>query len=134
MKKIALIAVATLALAACAGPASGQTPPRTTMVMVNLENPARPWIWIDQEPIIVRGKAVMVWQIATEGYEFPKDGIVFQTGAKQFTDCGPEGKIYRCTNTFAQMGRFKYTIKVQPAKDAKVPKTGPLDPTVVNDR
>lgn len=97
------------------------------MVMVD-----RQYLWIDQEPIIVRGKDVtIVWRIATPGYEFPPDGIVFQTGRDQFTNCAPKGEIFQCLDRNTQRGRFKYTIKVRPTGKERTPE--PLDPTVMND-
>lgn len=122
-----LVAGATILLAACAGLVSAQTP-RATKVMVDQDD-----VWIDQEPIIVRSKGTMiVWEIATEGYEFPKDGVVFKSGGAQFT-CESLGKIFRCVDAYQQKGRFKYIIKVQPVKGSNVPKAAPLDPTVMND-
>lgn len=113
------------------------------MVMVNADTPTRPWIWIDQEPIIVRSQKVrIVWQIATEGYEFPKDGIVFTKAPPDEFVCGIDEKdprIFACVDRNSQGStsgpvRYKYTIKVQPAKGAKLPQPPRLDPSVWNDR
>lgn len=140
MRKIALVALATVVLAGCTGLATGQTSPKTTMVMVNTENPARPWIWIDQEPIIVRGKAVtIVWQIGTAGYEFPDNGIVFdpKTTPKDEFQCKlgdtKERQTFECLNRNSkQPARYKYTITLRATQGQAQPR--PLDPTVVNDR
>lgn len=127
MKKIALAAVAMTVLAACQTSALTQkSGPRETRVMVNKQ-----LLWIDQEPIIVRDKDVtIVWRITTPGYEFPKDGIVFQDPG-QFVKCVARGTIFQCVDTNSKQGRFKYTIKVERsgAKDHPLP----LDPFVVND-
>jgi hypothetical protein len=133
MRKIGLIAVGAIVLAACAGLAedagTGQSapkPPRETRVMVDEQ-----LLWIDQEPIIVRGKDVtIVWRITTKGYEFPKDGIVFQDPS-QFVKCVAKGTTFQCVDTNSAKGRFKYTIKVERsgAKDHPLP----LDPSVMND-
>ena len=134
MRKTVLIALATVVLAACAGLASAQTPPRTTMVMVNTENAARPWIWVDQEPIIVRGKAVaIVWQIAADGYEFPDDGIVFPKAPKGEFACkvGEKRQSFQCIDSNSKPFEHKYTIKVRPIGKGTAPKE--RDPWVVND-
>jgi hypothetical protein len=137
-RKIASIAVTAIVLAACAGLAPAQlSVPRTTKVMVNADTPTRPLIWIDQEPIIVRSKGVTItWEIVTKGYEFPPDGIAFQdkSALDQFVNCQAKGPIFQCLDRNTEPNRFKYTIRVQPAKGAKVPQPPPLDPWVVNDR
>lgn len=98
--------------------------------MVNTQVPDRPLLWIDQEPIIVRGSGVtIIWEIATKGYEFPSDGIVFQD-PRQFT-CESKGRIFQCVDTNTQRGQFKYTIRVRSTGKEKDPR--PLDPTVMND-
>ena len=142
--KITSIAVAAIVLTACAGAAQSQTPgPRTTKVEINTGTAERPLIWIDQEPIIVRSQKVRIeWQIATEGYEFPKDGIVFTKAPPDEFVCGVDEKdrrIFACVDRNSQGStsgpvRYKYTIKVQPAKGAKVPQPPRLDPSVWNDR
>jgi hypothetical protein len=134
MRNIALTAVATIVLAACAGLAedagtgqSGSKPPRETRVMVDKD-----LLWIDQEPIIVRGKDVtLTWRITTKGYEFPNDGIVFQDPS-QFVKCVAKATIFQCVDTNSASGRFKYTIKVERSGGKDHPQ--PLDPFVVNDR
>lgn len=89
-------------------------------------------LWIDQEPIIVRGRNVtIIWEIATPGYEFPSDGIVFHTGRDQFINCAPKGRIFQCLDRYTERGRFKYTIQVRPTGKERAPE--PLDPTVMND-
>jgi hypothetical protein len=138
--KIASIAVTAIVLAACAALASAQTPV-STKVMVNTQNADRPLIWIDQEPIIVRSpKVKIVWLIASEGYEFPDDGIVFPKAPKGEFVCAVEEKdrrIFACVDSNSKPARHKYTIKVRPTKGAKLPPPeppAPLDPWVVNDR
>lgn len=129
MRKVALIAVAAIALAACADPANSQsTGPRPTRVMVNKQ-----LLWIDQEPIIVRGgkEVAIVWQIATKGYEFPDDGIVFKEGKEQFVSCAAKGQVFQCLDRNTERGRFKYTIRVVRRGTKEGPE--PLDPWVVND-
>jgi hypothetical protein len=144
MKKLALIAVAIIVLAACAGLAepvgTGQTSPgqpRETRVMVN-----RQLLWIDQEPIIVRGNNVtLTWRIATTGYEFPKDGIVFEAKAPpgEFQCRAVDRQSFVCVDRNSEVKtepvRYKYTIKVE-RSGARDPKDHPhpLDPFVVNDR
>ena len=132
MKKIAVMAAASL-LAACASLASAQTP-TATKVMVN-EKGKIPLIWIDQEPIIVRGTNVTItWVIGTTGYEFPDNGIVFAgDAAKEFTPCqvSEKGQVFRCVDRNTKPGLYKYTINVRPSGKGTAPKA--LDPTVMND-
>ena len=127
MKRIVLIALATaVALAACA---TLEKPglPRETAVTVDGS-----YIVVDQEPIVVRGQNVtIVWRIATSGYEFPPDGVVFRDARDQFISCAPKGNIFQCLDRNTEKGRFKYTIKVRPTGTARAPH--PLDPTVMND-
>jgi hypothetical protein len=136
-RKIASIAVTAIVLAACAGLASAQTP-LATKVMVNTDIPDRPLIWIDQEPIIVRGQKVkIVWLIGSDGYEFPDDGIVITKAPQDEFVCGVDEKdrrIFACVDRNSVRARYKYTITVRPAKGAKVAQPKPLDPWVVNDR
>jgi hypothetical protein len=122
-------ATATILLAACASLALGQTP-KTTKVMVNTDQPDRPLIWIDQEPIIVRSRTIITWEIATAGYAFPSNGIVFQDKA-QFVNCESKGRVFQCMDTRTQRGQFKYTINVRSTEKQKDPR--PLDPSVMND-
>jgi hypothetical protein len=133
--KIASVAVTAIVLAACAGLASAQTPV-STKVMVNGANTEKPLIWIDQEPIIVRSqKVTIVWLIASEGYEFPNDGIVFPNAPKGEFVCAVEKndrRIFTCVDSNSKPAQHKYTIKVQPPKGTKPPP--PLDPSVWNDR
>ena len=132
MQKTALVAVATLVLLACAGFVEAQAP-KTTNVMVNepTTKGGERLLWIDQEPIIVRGKDVTItWKITTKGYEFPKDGIVFQDPS-QFIKCAGKGTTFTCVDTNSAKGRFKYTIKVERSGSKDHPQ--PLDPWVVND-
>ncbi len=128
MKKTVLIAVAAaVVLAACVTmEAEKAGTPRETTVTVNGN-----YIVVDQEPIIVRGQNVtIVWRIATSGYAFPSDGVVFRDPRGQFT-CQPKGHIFLCQDRNTERGSFKYTIKVVSTGTAKTPY--PLDPTVMND-
>lgn len=127
MKAIALIAISVIVAAACAGLASAQTP-MDTKVMVN-ENGKTPLIWIDQEPIIVRGNNVTItWRIATKGYVFPADGIAFHD--PQFK-CEGKGQVFRCVDANKTPGSFKYRIKV--IRTGASGLSPELDPTVMND-
>jgi hypothetical protein len=129
MKRIPVIA-ATILAAACAGLASAQTP-TITKVMVNTANPKSPLLWVDQEPIIVRGKKVKIeWQIATPGYEFATRGIEFLHRG-QFVDCSGKGQSFECFDLNTVQGPFKYIINVRSTE--KQPNPRPLDPTVMND-
>jgi hypothetical protein len=141
MKKSALIAVATIVLLACARFAEAQTP-TATKVMVNepVIKPGQPLIWIDQEPIIVRGTNVWIeWRIATKGYEFPDNGIVFddkdKDAAGQFLKCAPsiDRQSFRCLDRNTVKRAFKYYINVQGIGGKPSLKTLTLDPWVVND-
>ena len=130
MRTIAL-AIATILLAACAGLASAQTPTITKVMVNTARSPAL--LWVDQEPIIVRGKRVKIeWQIATPDYEFATRGIEFQHKG-QFVDCSGKGQTYSCVSLNTVQGPFKYTITVQPVQGTKVPTAKRLDPTVMND-
>jgi hypothetical protein len=130
MKK-AFIALAMTVLAACAGLVSGQTGPRTTKVMVNQD-----LLWIDQEPIIVRGTNVrIVWQIAAKGYEFPDDGIVFEKAPADEFQCRilDKRQTFQCVDRNSGPARYKYTIRLRrTGGEGNNPQ--PLDPWVVNDR
>lgn len=128
MKKTVLIALATaVLLAACATVEEKPRLPRETTVTVDGE-----YIVVDQEPIVVRGQNVTIgWRIATPGYEFPPDGVVFQEPRGQFINCAPKGNLFQCLDRNTVKGRFKYTIKVRPTGTARTPY--PLDPTVMND-
>ena len=132
MNKTTAVRVATMVLLAYAGVAGAQAPKQTN-VMVNepTTKGGQRLLWIDQEPIIVRGKDVTItWKITTKGYEFPKDGIVFQDPS-QFIKCAGKGTTFTCVDTNTAPGRFKYTIKVERSGSKDHPQ--PLDPWVVND-
>src|SRR5712691_5594864 len=130
MKRTVLIALATaVVLAACAALEEKERRPRETNVTVDEK---QAYLVVDQEPIIVRGQDVtIVWRIATSGYEFPPDGVVFRDARYQFISCAPKGNIFQCLDRNTEKGRFKYTIKVRPTGTARAPH--PLDPTVMND-
>jgi len=131
MKNSSLVAVATLVLLACAGFARAQTPASTKVMVNDATKVGQRLIWIDQEPIIVRGKGVtLTWTITTKGYEFPKDGIVFQDPG-QFKCTLKGATTFTCVDANSAPGRFKYTIKVERSGSKDHPQ--PLDPTVVND-
>ena len=136
MTKTAFVAVATIVLLACAGVAEAQGP-NPTNVRVNepIAKGGQPLIWIDQEPIIVRGKGVkIVWQIPSTvtGYQFAKNGIVFLKAPPGEFVCelGEKGQSFSCVDANSKPARYKYTINL-----LGIGKTSPkpLDPWVVND-
>jgi hypothetical protein len=126
-KTIGLAAMASVALAACAlfgekeFPLSGN--PLDTDVRVNGK-----YAVVSQEPIVVRGPAVITWNLRSSGYEFPPDAIQFKDPA-QF-NCAAQGVVMQCKDAHTQKGLFKYTIRVRNPATGAVAES---DPTVMND-
>ncbi|HEX9432156.1 MAG TPA: hypothetical protein VF936_05135 [Burkholderiales bacterium] len=131
-----LIVAAAAVLAGCnalqgVGPAVRD--PRVTSATVE-----EGYIVLDQEPIVVRSTgAKIIWRIATQGYEFPANGITFKQPTNEIINCGPTGGphpiMFQCTGTKATpKAKFPYTINII---DSSNPSGPPLsfDPTVMND-
>lgn len=134
MLKTALLVVAASAvtLAGCAGLPEKGAGPRVTKATV--ENG---YVVIDQEPIVIRGKGKIIWEVTTPGYEFAPNGIEFKNpgppyknAAEEFR-CAREGAIFHCDAAYSQRGAmYRYTIRVQPVGGGRVIE---FDPSVVND-
>ena len=142
MLKTALLVVAASAvtLAGCAGLPEKGAGPRVTNVTV--ENG---YVVIDQEPIVIRGKGRVTWNVITPGYEFAPNGIEFKNPGPPYKDaadecrCAREGKregaresaIFHCDAAHSQRGAmYRYTIRVQPLGGGRVIE---FDPTAMND-
>lgn len=140
MMKTALKAVTTLLLLACTGFAQAQAPTATKIMVNEATKAGQPLIWINQEPIIVRGNNVTIeWRIATKGYEFPDNGILFddtdKDAADQFVNCqrSADRQSFRCLDKNTIKRAFKYHINLQGIGGKPSLKTLTLDPWVVND-
>lgn len=126
-KRIGITAMASLALAACAQLGEKEFPltgnPLDTDVRVNGK-----FAIVSQEPIVVRGPAVITWNLRTSGYEFAPDAIQFKD-AQQFS-CSARGTVAQCKDTHTQRGFFKYTIRLRNPATGAVAES---DPSVMND-
>lgn len=127
MRKIGIAAMASVLLAACATP-TDEFPltgnPRDTDVQANGNRAV-----VSQDPIVVRGPAVITWNVRSSGYEFPPDAIQFNDPAGQFT-CTARGVVLQCNDAYTQKGVFKYTIRVRNPATGAVAES---DPSVMND-
>jgi hypothetical protein len=87
---------------------------------------------VDSETVQVsRGNSPNItWQMISAGYTFPSNGIVFASGASQFSECHVEanGRRFTCKDRNTEAGKFKYTVNISGS-----PAVPPLDPWVVND-
>ncbi|HET7364183.1 MAG TPA: hypothetical protein VFJ70_11510 [Burkholderiales bacterium] len=127
-KSIGIAAMASVALAACAMPADNEFPltgnPHDTDVRANGNRAV-----VSQDPIVVRGPAVITWNVRSSGYEFPPDAITFNDPAGQFS-CTARGVVLQCQDAYTQKGSFKYTIRVRNLTTGAVAES---DPFVMND-
>jgi hypothetical protein len=87
---------------------------------------------VDSETVqVTRGNSPNItWQMISAGYTFPSNGIVFTSGASQFSECHVEanGRRFVCKDRNSESGKFKYTVNISGS-----PAVPPLDPWVVND-
>ena len=126
MRKTGIAAMASVVLAACAMPAE-EFPltgnPRDTDVRANGNRAV-----VSQDPIVVRGPAVITWNVRSSGYEFPPDAITFKDPG-QFS-CTVNGAVLQCQDAYTQKGVFKYTIRLRNPTTGAVAES---DPSVMND-
>lgn len=140
-----VLALVTIALAACAPRMATQGTETTEILRAWGSKPNSPKVEVvndavvivDQEPIFIPGNYVdkkITWEIvpANSKYKFESVRVENEaaTNAQAFTDCAviADGKKAKCENN-GTPGKYKYTIKV--TGPATVPE---LDPWIWNGR
>ncbi|WP_280152652.1 hypothetical protein [Piscinibacter sp. XHJ-5] len=70
------------------------------------------------------------WNLQTQGWTFPSDGIVIHDNDGQFTDfkVNGGGKVFSCVDANTNTKNYKYDVKVTDGKRVLV-----LDPTIGNE-
>jgi hypothetical protein len=116
------------------------TKPATHHSPVDAKNPRvflvdKKQIVVNQEPLYFPARAknvrVTFHAPANSRARFGKDGVVFENAGDEIVDCKPskDGRKFSCLNRHTKPGKYKYTIRLEGAKD----QIAPLDPVLVND-
>jgi hypothetical protein len=123
--------VVMLALGCCAL-AAGAAKPDRDFIDVQVANGA---VTVSEEEAHTNeGHGALVWRVATPGYAFTADGIVFDTKGSDKFKCkaSPKGDKFRCDKLrHVKLDRYKYVVKLKTTGSA--PAVPPLDPWIVND-
>jgi hypothetical protein len=130
-KHLVVLAASIISLAAGSAQAQGSCTPGNCRIIVTVNDCQRPGgITVNQELVVVDSARNMRWEIVTEGYVFPANGIQFSPPHAQFEPRNsPRPNEVHIFNRKTQTGDFYYYINVT---DSNGNACTQVDPTVRN--